>query len=225
MKSRVKSVNEKMGNGAPWNRIRNRGYNLGSRKLKRTILIVCEGYTEVYYFQSFRLGSLEIECVPTGRSKMSLVKKAEDLSREREYEEVWCVFDFDHDPRNPSQINDYNSAIDSARKKGFSCAYSNDCFELWYLLHFNLVEGRLTRSQISIKLGKLLLVKDYAIQSKKAASAKEIVNKIATNPKANQMSAISNARRLHDNCKNRKYHEQNPVTLIYKLVQRLNANR
>lgn len=44
------------------------------------------------------------------------------------------------------QQNDFNRAIVLAQEKGFKVAYSNDAFELWFILHYQLLEAQLTRN-------------------------------------------------------------------------------
>lgn len=42
-----------------------------------------------------------------------------------------------------------------ARKNGFNVAYSNQAFEYWFLLHFNLYRGPLHRQNYADMLSKL----------------------------------------------------------------------
>ena len=78
---------------------------------------------------------------------LALVQKAinikeQERQRGRTYNQNWVVFDKDDFPEN-----DFNSAILSARQNGFEVAYSNQAFEFWFLLHFNLYQGALHRSR------------------------------------------------------------------------------
>ncbi len=112
-------------------------------KIERpTILIVCEGEnTEPTYFQQFKLSSATIKPVGEGYNTISLVKRAIQLSTEKQYEQVWCVFDADPKPDNPKQAQNFNDAIKLADKKGFGIAYSNQAFEYWIILHFEDHQG------------------------------------------------------------------------------------
>ena len=104
---------------------------------KPTILIVCEGEnTEPSYFSQFRLATATIKPIGEGYNTISLVNRANELSHEKQYEQVWCVFDKD-DFNN----NDFNNAILMAQSKGFGIAYSNQAFEYWLILHFNDHQG------------------------------------------------------------------------------------
>ena len=104
---------------------------------KPTILIVCEGKnTEPSYFRQFKLSSATIEPVGEGYNTISLVNRTIQLSREKKYDQVWCVFDKDDfDP------NDFNNAITIAQANDFKVAYSNQAFEYWIILHFEDHQG------------------------------------------------------------------------------------
>jgi hypothetical protein len=59
--------------------------------------------------------------------------------------EVWCVFDMDV-KRGADEFADFDNAISKALQLGYKIAYSNDAFELWFYLHFNLTESQHLRS-------------------------------------------------------------------------------
>lgn len=100
---------------------------------KPTILIVSEGEnTEPSYFKFFKLKSAHIEAIGEGYNTLSLVKRADEISKEKNYDQVWCVFDKD-DFNN----QDFNNAITKAKELKFGVAYSNQAFEYWFILHFN----------------------------------------------------------------------------------------
>ena len=86
-----------------------------------------------------------------------------------------------------SQRN-FDEAIAYAKENGFNVAYSNQAFELWFLLHFNLYRGPLHRSKYADKLSKYL-GEPY---SKKAGYAKKLYQRI----KLLEQTAIQNAETL-----------------------------
>ncbi|MCG8321736.1 MAG: RloB family protein [Cytophagales bacterium] len=104
---------------------------------KPTILIVCEGEnTEPSYFRQFKLSSATVKPIGEGYNTTSLVRRANQLSEEKKYDQVWCVFDKDDfDPV------DFNNAITTAETSGFNVAYSNQAFEYWIILHFEDHQG------------------------------------------------------------------------------------
>ncbi|KAA6317412.1 hypothetical protein EZS27_032427, partial [termite gut metagenome] len=79
------------------------------------ILIVCEGKnTEPSYFKQFRLPTATIKPVGEGYNTVSLVEWAVELDKEKEYEQIWCVFDKDDFPNH-----NFNQAIEFAQQKKF----------------------------------------------------------------------------------------------------------
>jgi hypothetical protein len=188
----------------------------GTRELRK-ILIVCEGEkTEPNYFKAFPDDPYVIDVKGDGRNTVSLVEEAIQLKNEAErkrvpYQEVWCVFDRDSFP-----LKNYNEAIALADREKIRCAYSNEAFEIWYLLHFDYHDAGLSRTQykdkLTEKLGTKYLKNDetmyYTLQDK-------------------QEIAIRNARKLYsfqcEQASQRKQaiQEQNPVTLVFKLVEKL----
>ncbi len=123
--------------------------NLSSLKRKKPslppkprVLIVCEGAeTEPRYFDRFRIEqrlSKELFCILGGdqcgahpKSVVAYTKKVARQARQDGFgfDHVWCVFD-----RN--QHENIHNAFQQVHANGFSLAFSNPCFELWYLLHF-----------------------------------------------------------------------------------------
>ncbi|MDE6300964.1 MAG: RloB family protein [Muribaculaceae bacterium] len=119
-------------------------------------LIVCEGErTEPNYFKELvkdRYSEVRSEeIVGEGRSTCALVKKTEEiqekLERQRQlnFDRVWVVFDRD-------DFNDFNEAITMARQKGYNVGWTNEAFELWYLLHFIYLDSAVSRAHYIAKL-------------------------------------------------------------------------
>ena len=128
----------------------------GVREIKQSFLIVCEGEkTEPDYFKAFRMTSATVKAVGQAMNTMTLVSKAisireADQKRKKIYDQCWVVFDKDDFP-----AKDFNQAIVFAEKNGFRVAYSNQAFEYWFLLHYNLYTGASHRSQYKDMLTKL----------------------------------------------------------------------
>ena len=125
-----------------------------SRRTKDTIVIVCgRTKTEVNYFKSFgskigRLGKVRVEVLGTGSNTaepLALVEKAVSLKEsDSSIAAVWAVFDKDNFDLGP--------AIDKADDSGVSVAWSNQAFEIWFILHFEF----LTREVNRVKYGDIL---------------------------------------------------------------------
>lgn len=129
----------------------------GVREVKQSFLIVCEGEkTEPDYFKAFRMTAATVKAVGEAMNTMTLVNKAisireADKAKKRFYDQCWVVFDKDDFP-----AKDFNQAIQYAEKNGFRVAYSNQAFEYWFLLHFNLYQGPIHRNQYKDMLEKLI---------------------------------------------------------------------
>ena len=128
----------------------------GVREIKQSFLIVCEGEkTEPDYFKAFRMTAATVKAVGQAMNTMTLVSKAisirdADQMRKKIYDQCWVVFDKDDFP-----AKDFNQAIQFAEKNGFRVAYSNQAFEYWFLLHYNLYTGAIHRGQYKDMLTKL----------------------------------------------------------------------
>ncbi|MDR1238540.1 MAG: RloB family protein [Treponema sp.] len=184
-----------------------------TRKLRR-ILIVCEGEkTEPNYFRKFPADPKvydDFDVRGTGYNTISLVKEAMRikhiaLQERNPYIETWCVFDKDDFP-----VESFENAILLAGKNQIKCAYSIEAFEIWYMLHFNYYDTAFSRIQYKEKLSELLK-EPYFKNSDKMFL---LLNK-------RQDKAIQNAKKLF--CKQRflPLNEQNPVTTVFNLVERL----
>ena len=112
-------------------------------KSRRWFLIVCEGEkTEPNYFRSFPVDTkvIKLDIKGEGKNTKSLVEKAIQLKKDSESDEkdrFWCVFDRDKNDKNPHDAQNFNAAITLTKTNGIKVAYSNDAFEVWYLLHFH----------------------------------------------------------------------------------------
>lgn len=176
------------------------------------ILIVCEGKkTEPLYFKGFRITSVNLVIEPAGAIHTSVVSKAIDILQEdSDYEEVWCVFDRDKHPSNRHDLRQFNDAIQLAQHHGIKVAYSNDAFELWYLLHFGYYDTQMTRMDYISKLSRLL----------PGGYQKNDPN-MYTMLEGRMDDAIRNAKRLYDMCDKNDPGNADPSTTVFILVERL----
>jgi hypothetical protein len=182
---------------------------------KPTILIVCEGEkTEPNYFKSFvRIlprGSVQVDVVGEGCNTLSLVEDAEKRSKESSkrnmpYDRVWVVFD--RDSFSPSN---FDNAISKAESKGFGCVWSNEAFELWYILHFEYRNTGMSRDEykgrLTAHIGEEYKKNDPDMYGK-------LVDK--------QQDAIRNATKLLGTHGRLPPSRSNPATTVHELVQEL----
>ena len=128
----------------------NSGREQGTRGKIVRFLIVCEGEkTEPNYFKAFTEHWSEVKEVNVkgcGCSTCQLINEAKRiqkiLERKRQvsFDRVWLVFDKD-------DFKDFNKAIAEAKKEKMNCAWSNEAFELWYVLHFQYLDTGVDRKQ------------------------------------------------------------------------------
>ena len=187
----------------------------GVREIKQSFLIVCEGEkTEPDYFKAFRMTAATVKTVGQAMNTITLVNKAisireADRQKKREYDQCWVVFDKDNFP-----ANDFNQAIQLAEKNSFRVAYSNQAFEYWFLLHYNLYTGPIHRSQYKDMLTKLTGL----TYNKTDGFGAVMYNLLLTR----QQQAIKNADAVLAEISHGKPAEEESSTTVHKLVVELN---
>jgi RloB-like protein len=204
------------------------------RRYKYLFLIVCEDQkTEPAYFEQFKIkipqDTIFLKPVGTGRDPKGVVEKAveerQKLAAEakKEVDVVWVVFDKDDADENATKIDRFNAAFDRAKKEKINVAYSNEVFELWFLLHFSDVDSAvpLPRSLVYELLQKRInqhpLYADFVYNHYKPDNRiHRIINEIG-----DETAAIERAGALLQNQKKRKPIEANPSTTVYLLVKEL----
>jgi len=201
-------------------------YKLDSIPLNKIILIVCEGQTEKCYFESFPVLGLTIKAVNLkGQSKIKLVEETKKIiknNKDVSYNEIWCVFDMDV-KRGKSEYAEFDNSIIKAKNLGYRVAYSNDSFELWFYLHYNKTFASHNRIFYYSELSKLFDL-NYKKNGKLLVNCQKNYQRLIMDPNASQDLAIKRAKELFDEQKHLKFHEQNPVTKVYELVELLNTN-
>jgi hypothetical protein len=181
------------------------------REVRQRFLIVCGGeQTEPNYFKAFRTPKVVVTVQAIGKSPKEVVEKArkkiqEERRQGEEYDQVWCVFDRDEFPNQ-----DFNEAIALARRLGMKVAYSNEAFELWYLLHFQYLVTGMSRRDYIDRL-KSLFGHPYAKNSE--AMYTELEGHIT--------NAMRNAERLLTQYEPLNPAQDNPSTTVHLLVEQL----
>lgn len=187
----------------------------GSREPKKRFLIICEGInTEPAYFNAFRLTSASVRAVGRGRSTMALVKEAmairdAEAKKGNIFDSYWVVFDKDDFP-----AADFDSAIVFAEKNGFHAAFSNQAFEIWFLMHFTKISGHLHRNDYA-----RLLTSHLGFRYDKSES---VSRRIYIHLLKLQTTAIENCKTLEKAKSAVAPSESESFTTVYKLVEQLN---
>ncbi|MBD2490758.1 RloB family protein [Aulosira sp. FACHB-615] len=173
-------------------------------------LIVCEGReTEPKYFKSFPVaGDVKdmSKILGLGVNPSKLVEKTKELKAQGDYDQVWCVFDRDDWPKQ-----DFNNAIANAEREGFKVAYSNEAFELWYVLHFEFLNTGLPRNDYINKLNTFL-------NKKYKKNSLTIYEEL----ESRQAIAIKNAKKIMKQYDPPNPESDNPSTTVHYLVEELN---
>jgi hypothetical protein len=200
------------------------------RNKRKYYLIVCEGEaTEPNYFEGLKrdlpkgvLTAYQIDIEGTGRNTQSLVDHALRLKAvyekytSRPIDKLWVVFDKDN-----FAANDFNSAITRCENNipDIGCAWSNEAFELWYLLHFHYYQNAMTRQQYQRLIEQNLqgfIGGSYRYQK----NSTEIYDLLKKHGSIDV--AIRNAKRLTKTHENRQdYANQNPCTKVHLLIDEL----
>ncbi|MFQ3634004.1 RloB family protein [Roseiflexus sp.] len=191
-----------------------RGRIVGVREVRQRFLIVCEGsQTEPNYFRAFQVAGCVVEIQDTSRRGEGLIREAIRRRDGNEYDQVWCVFD--HDDLQPHQIIE---AIRLAEQSDINIAFSNQAFELWYLLHFDYHNTAMTRRDYCKRLDRYLQERLRRRYKKNSTDMYQCLLRY-------QQTAIDNARRLHQGYNPWSPVDADPSTTVYLLVEALNRHR
>ncbi len=195
-----------------------------TRETRKKFLIVCEGEkTEVNYFKAFTVPKkIEVTVRGEGKNSLSLVNKAiqiiDNLKQDDSFDQIWCVFDKDNCSKEQ-----FNQAERLAKENNVKIAYSNEAFEIWFILHFQYLDIATSRSEYLTILTKQM--QKYGLlneQEKYEKNREDMYEKL----KPYQRTAITNAAKLIQDRDEAKKHpfDANPSTTVQELVQELNIN-
>lgn len=176
-----------------------------------TILIVCGGKTEQIYFKKFKsdLANIVIKSKLNNESPRRIVESAIKEKNKSSYIQTWAVFDKD-------EFNDFDDAIQLAKNNNIYTAFSNQAFELWFILHYKYINHNMHRNKYKDEIKKIMS-SDYNKTDEK------IYNKL----KNKMDKAINNAKKGHQEHKliSNKPSEWESCTTVYMLVEELNRWR
>jgi hypothetical protein len=141
-----------------------------------------------------------------------VVEKAEKVFKKfcKEYgtikpSEVWCVFDCDND------IDALKSAVQAAEKRHFNPIYTIQCFELWFLLHFQNLSTAIGKEEYDKRVSRFLNI-EYE------HGTRGMYQKLVEY----QDKALSIATNMWDQKNNANLLFEDPITNVHKLVIELN---
>lgn len=148
------------------------------------------------------------------KSVLRAIQNFGDKNPDIKYEKAWIVIDKDSFSKD-----NFNGTINTARQKNICVAYSNECYELWLLLHFRDANKYMDRKEIRKELNQEFRENFNVDYEKSEANVYEmLIDK--------QDDAIKRAKRmitrLRDINENLNPYEDNPSTKLHILVECLN---
>lgn len=143
-----------------------------------------------------------------GKAPWQLINEAAKLKISKEDgDQIWCVFDVDDFYKNNK--DELEKAVKKAENKNIKIAYSNRCFELWLMLHFEQISTAIYRKNYEEKLQKFF--------KKIGISYEKNMRGIFELLQPHQKEAIKRAKKSFVN-----RIDSNPSTSVFMLVEELN---
>lgn len=192
--------------------------------------IFCEGQqTEPQYFAGFKRKIEEnpiykdmvlIEIEPCQAETMRVIGMAEEYVRKNELNkgQIWCVYDKDSFPAER-----FNGVVERAEKLNkenpelqYHCAWSNECIEFWFLLHFNYYTSNNHRTEYISFLNDRFKELKIGKYQKNMQDIFDVLLKQG-NPKL----AIRYAKRIIKDGEGKTPTDIAPGTKVYELVEEL----
>lgn len=175
--------------------------------IKPVIGIYCEGESEEQYFkmlcQKYNAGNIHAQRIKVdslGESGEKLIDAAANKGKYLHQSKIYVVFDRDEKTNDELKI-----CQRLAKKHGITILFSSICFEIWILMHFELVMRTYTRRQLFDKLsGPQYFNQDYR-RFKGLSYRRFIYDQVG--------NAITNAQKLY--AKNYDMTTDDPYTNIH----------
>lgn len=192
--------------------------------------IFCEGQqTEPKYFEGFKKLIEEnpiyremvlIEIEPCQAETMRVIGMAERYVKNNEIKkgQIWCVYDKDSFP-----ANDFNGVVNRAEQLNkenpevqYHAAWSNECIEFWFLLHFAYYTANNHRTEYISFLNDKFRELEIGKYQKNMSNIFNILME-----KGNPKLAIRYAKRIIKEGEGKTPTEIAPGTKVYELVEEL----
>ena len=187
-------------------------------------LIVAEGTkTEPKYFESIKNEinkkyrdriSLIIE--GTGNNTVNLFYKAKGIADNNPnvIKHVWIVYDTDDFPAESINLTAQLCERFSTENTIYHALWSNQCIELWFLLHFGYYHSDIHRSEYWPKLTEQLKAIGCGEYKKNRDDIYEVL-------KPKMEDAIRNAKKLNKKNKEKMPADSAPGTQVYQIIDYL----
>lgn len=187
-------------------------------------LIVTEGTeTEPRYFEAIQRaineqyrGRIQLDISGEGTNTVFLFDRAKYLAEcsLNTYRHIWVVYDTDDFPKD--RINEVVElcTMNSTEETEYHALWSNQCIELWYLLHFSYMHSDLLRTEYGPKLTECL-------ESIGAGEYKKNRPDMYETLRPHLETAIVLAKRLDQDNANLLPAQAAPGTKVYELLEKL----
>lgn len=199
---------------------------ISKNKMQRaeTWLVVCEGEkTEPNYFKRlFEYANsksdkkVKFKIDGEGRNTESLIDSIDDYFNyfddliknvDIPYGKIFAVFD-----KDSFKSDKFNNAIYKAIKKGYTPIWSNECIELWFLLHFEYMDTNIIRDKYFE-----ILSEKFCVKYKKSDNHFDMLN-----TEKNLKTAVKNAKNLYCQFEDMlSFAQRAPCTTVFILVEDL----
>ena len=195
-----------------------------SRNERETVLIACEDSVSAPLYFRHIFSDLKnnhaiaaSSLVIANHKHTNPVGVLQDLRDHPDYQDFdhkWIVIDRDEARTNGGghTLESFNQALAEAKNEVIGVAYSNPCFEIWYLLHFEYRNTAIDRGELFKQLER-----DYHYEK----------NALLELTIEQQKTAIKNAQKLIESCKSTQGvinpATDNPSTTVHLLVELLNG--
>lgn len=187
-------------------------------------LIVTKGTdTEPAYFGAMRdiinrayPDRIQLNIHGAGDNTLNLFQKARQLTAASAngYKHVWIVYDTDDFPADHINKTAELCISESTEEVTYHAIWSNQCIELWFLLHFSFIQSDLHRSSYWPKLTGLLNFQGFGAYEKNRSDMYRILLPYMD-------TAIANAEKLAKINDGKLPSESAPGTQVYLLVKKL----
>lgn len=185
-------------------------------------LIVTEGTdTEPAYFNAMKdeinlkfRGRIQLDIEGKGDNTLSLAKKARSSVQQspNQYQHVWIVYDTDDFPAEHIDQTLCLCKEWSTDDTKYHALWSNQCIELWFLLHFSYMQSDIHRTAYWPKLTKKLIAQGAGEYTKGRPDMYSIL-------KPRMKGAIKNAQKLAQKNADNLPSQSAPGTRVFELVE------
>lgn len=185
-------------------------------------LIVSEGTdTEPAYFGTIKdiinkqyPEKIQLDVLGEGDNTINLFNKAKQLAKDSAniYRHVWVIYDTDDFPAEHIDRVVQLCTENSTEETEYHAIWSNQCMELWFLLHFCFMQSNIHRKEYWSKLTDWLIKIGAGEYKKNRTDMYQVLCPFMD-------VAIANAKRLEKNNQGKPPSKAAPGTKVYELVE------